>query len=67
LNKLGGVAICEFKYDGERMQIHKLKDGTVKIFSRRMEDITNQYPDVAEYVREAVDAEEFIVEGEGSP
>ena len=65
LNKLGGVAICEFKYDGERMQIHKLKDGTVKIFSRRMEDITNQYPDVAEYVREAVDAEEFIVEGEG--
>ncbi len=65
LNKLGGVALCEYKYDGERMQIHKLRDGTVKIFSRRLEDITYQYPDVANYVKEAIDAEEFIVEGEG--
>ncbi|MFN3804145.1 MAG: ATP-dependent DNA ligase [Pyrobaculum sp.] len=62
LARLGGAAICEHKYDGERAQIH-VKNG-VKIFSRRLEDITHAYPDVARAVREAVSAGEAILEGE---
>ena len=63
LAKLGGAAICEYKYDGERAQIH-LREGSVKIFSRRLEDITHAYPDVAKAVKEAVKAREAILEGE---
>ena len=63
LSKLGGVALCEYKYDGERAQIHKIGD-KVKIFSRRLEDITHAYPDVVKYVNEAVQASKFIIEGE---
>ncbi len=64
LSKLGGVALVEYKYDGERAQIHRLRTGEIKIFSRRLEDITHMYPDVVEYVKEAINAEEYIVEGE---
>ncbi len=63
LTKLGGIAICEYKYDGERAQIHK-HEGKIKIFSRRLEDITHAYPDVVKYMEEAVDAKEYIIEGE---
>jgi len=53
----------EEKYDGERMQIHK--DGkSIKIFSRRLEDITYQYPDVVELVKGGVSAKTAIMEGE---
>jgi len=63
LAKLGGKALVDYKYDGERAQIHK-KGETVYIFSRRLENITHQYPDVVEYVRDYINANEVIVEGE---
>ncbi|MEM1610352.1 MAG: ATP-dependent DNA ligase [Sulfolobales archaeon] len=63
LEKVGGKAIAEYKYDGERAQIHK-KGDQVYIFSRRLENITHQYPDVVEMVKKHVKAREAIVEGE---
>lgn len=63
LTKLGGSAICEYKYDGERAQIH-IRNRDVKIFSRRLENITKAYPDVVNAVIESVAVDEAILEGE---
>ena len=63
LKKLGGRALVEYKYDGERAQIHK-KGDKIYIYSRRLENITHMYPDVVEMARKGIKAEEAIVEGE---
>ncbi len=63
LRKVGGRALVEYKYDGERAQIHK-KGDEVTIFSRRLENITRMYPDVVDMVRRHVKAEKAILEGE---
>lgn len=53
----------EMKLDGFRAQIHK-RGNSVKIFSRRMDDVTRQFPEVADWARKGISAEEAIVEGE---
>jgi len=63
LAKLNYSCAAEFKYDGERVQIHKNGE-KVKLFSRRLEDITHQYPDVCEYVKKYVKANRAILEAE---
>jgi DNA ligase-1 len=66
LEKMDGVGFTEYKYDGERMQIHKAGE-KVLIFSRRQENITQQYPDVVEAVEKYVKAAEAILECEAVP
>ncbi|KAG8942456.1 hypothetical protein FRC04_003624 [Tulasnella sp. 424] len=44
----GKTFTCEYKYDGERAQVHKLSDGTVAVFSRNSEDMSKKYPDLVE-------------------
>src|SRR2546428_6727769 len=63
LEKMGGEAAAEYKYDGLRIQCHS-SSGSVKLFSRRLEDITSQFPDIQGLVRDGGRAKEFIVEGE---
>uniref|UniRef100_A0A914GYB0 DNA ligase n=1 Tax=Globodera rostochiensis TaxID=31243 RepID=A0A914GYB0_GLORO len=57
---------CEWKYDGERCQIHLLLDGTVKIFSRSQEDHTGKFPDVVRRIPDALNkkVQDFVVDGE---
>ena len=63
LLKVGGKAACEWKYDGERVQIHKIGE-KILLYSRRAENITEQYPDVCELAKTSIKAEEAVVEGE---
>ena len=53
--------ICEFKYDGIRVQLHKFS-GKVRMFSRKLEDVTSSFPEIASAV--ALLAAEFILDGE---
>jgi DNA ligase-1 len=63
LEKAGGQALVEYKYDGERVQVHK-NGKDVILYSRRQEVITSQYPDVVEYVCSHIDASSCVMEGE---
>ncbi|MGQ9478847.1 MAG: ATP-dependent DNA ligase [Thermoproteota archaeon] len=53
----------EYKFDGARVQIHK-KGSTVRIFSRRLTDVTGSIPDVVNEVLRNIHAEEAILDGE---
>tara|TARA_Y100000310_G_scaffold345531_1_gene466132 strand:- start:49756 stop:51459 length:1704 start_codon:yes stop_codon:yes gene_type:complete len=61
--KMPGEVSVEGKYDGERIQCHKNKKGKIKLFSRRLDTITSQFPDLVKYL-EKVKAKEFVIEGE---
>jgi len=63
IEKTGGKALVENKYDGERVQVHKNGDEVV-LYSRRQEVITSQYPDVVDLVIDHVKAETCVMEGE---
>lgn len=57
--------VVEYKYDGNRYQIHRKGDRVI-IFNRRGKDTTDQYPDIVEEVLK-VPVNEFIVDGEIYP
>ncbi|KAK2739485.1 hypothetical protein FQN55_009450 [Onygenales sp. PD_40] len=67
LTKLQGRAFtCEYKYDGQRAQVHCDSSGKVSIFSRHLELMTDKYPDLVNLIPhirgEGVSS--FIMEGE---
>lgn len=60
---VGTPAAVEYKYDGFRLQIHKT-NGKVKLFTRRLEDVTAQFPDVVESIKKNVKGDELIIDSE---
>ena len=67
LTKLQGRDFsCEFKYDGQRAQVHCDERGRVSIFSRHLEVMTDKYPDLVALVPEirGDGVSSFIMEGE---
>ncbi|KAK3386391.1 ATP-dependent DNA ligase [Sordaria brevicollis] len=57
---------CEYKYDGQRAQIHCDEKGVVSIFSRHLEEMTDKYPDLVALVPKirGEDVQSFILDGE---
>lgn len=54
LDRFEGIHFtCEWKYDGERAQVHRLEDGKVHIYSRNSENLTPKYPEVLERLHNA--------------
>ncbi|XP_058087232.1 DNA ligase 6 [Magnolia sinica] len=62
----GRAFTCEYKYDGQRAQIHKLMDGSVQVFSRNGEETTSRFPDLVNIVKESCKpaAMTFILDAE---
>ena len=61
--RVGKPAAFEYKYDGFRIQVHK-KDGKITVFTRRLEEVTAQFPEVVESVKKNVKAGSFILDAE---
>ncbi len=57
-----GLARCEYKYDGFRVQAHV--DEEVTLFTRRLEEVTEQFPDVVRAIERGVAADRLILDGE---
>jgi DNA ligase-1 len=63
LDVMGGRAAFETKYDGARIQVHKAGP-EIKLFSRKMEDLTEALPDIRAAVNESVHADSLILDCE---
>ncbi len=60
----GRSIFAEFKYDGIRAQAHKSGE-TVKIFSRRLEDVSGSFPEVIDELKKI--KHDIILDGEVLP
>ncbi len=60
---VGKPCAIEYKYDGFRLVIHKNKD-KIKLFTRRLENVTKQFPEVAEYVKKYIKGDSFVIDSE---
>src|SRR6266566_3472389 len=64
LAKLGGRCSAEYKYDGVRVQAHRTADGAIELFTRRLERVSTQFPDVVASLAAGLGPREAILEGE---
>jgi DNA ligase-1 len=61
--KVGVKCAAEYKYDGFRIQIHK-HNGKIILYTRRLENVTNQFPEVVSYIKEYIKGDSFILDSE---
>ncbi|HEV2449779.1 MAG TPA: ATP-dependent DNA ligase [Thermoplasmata archaeon] len=64
LKRMEGTAVLEYKYDGLRIQAHLPEHGPVQLFSRRLEAIGAQFPELLRELPKAIRRRPAIVEGE---
>ena len=64
IEKVGKPCAVEYKLDGFRIQAHKKENGEISLFTRRLENVTEQFPEVVSFVRENVKGKSFILDGE---
>jgi DNA ligase 1 len=64
LAKLGGTCAAEYKYDGIRVQAHRTAEGSLELFTRRLERVSGQFPEVVELLDQSLGPREVILEGE---
>ena len=62
--KIPGKLAVEGKYDGERIQAHKDSKGNITLFSRRLENNTEQFPDLVKHFEKQIAAKTFVIEAE---
>ena len=67
MRRVGEEAWIEDKYDGIRAQLHMEGDGTVRLFSRDLNDVTRSFPEIAEAARALADEAPLVVDGELVP
>jgi DNA ligase-1 len=66
LEKMNGTAAAEYKYDGLRIQAHLSPRG-ITMFSRRLENITDQFPDIQQLLKKGISTPDVVLEGETVP
>ena len=64
LAKLGGTCAAEYKYDGIRVQAHRTADGALELYTRRLDRVSTQFPEVVELLDRSLGPREAILEGE---
>ena len=60
---VGSPAIIDYKYDGFRLQIHR-SNNKFKLFTRNLEDVTTQFPDIIEIVKKDIKSKNYIIDCE---
>jgi len=60
---VGKPAAIDYKYDGFRLQIHR-SGKEIKLFTRNLEDVTSQFPDIVKMIEKDVNSKEFIIDCE---
>jgi DNA ligase-1 len=60
----GKPLAVEHKYDGFRVVINKDETGKISLFTRRLDNVTKQFPDVVKIVKEKIKAKSFILDSE---
>ncbi len=60
---VGKPAAIEYKYDGFRVQIHKNND-EIRLFTRRLDEVTEQFPDVVDTIKKHVNARKIVLDAE---
>src|SRR3989338_1333389 len=61
--RVGKPALIDYKYDGFRVMINK-ENSNIKIYTRRLDDVTKQFPEVIKYVTKYIKGYSFILDAE---
>lgn len=60
---VGKPAAIDYKYDGFRLQIHR-SGNDIKLFTRNLENVTVQFPDIVRMIKKDVSSKEYIIDCE---